>query len=411
MSTVRDEVLPKKLWCYMGGHWQVRERFSNNQKAKYQNALRRPRQPFNNKDLKALNMVCQVHSGQPVVEFKCHGPCSLYKHRDKFSKNQRRNKLRWCLECVAWRSQFDIGDVPVAHPNEDLSQADLAGDPADTHNERDILDAYPFDFVPDDDIQDDDLGGADDMDSDVEDDEYPGAATSFHGYSDDSGGDDDDYYETPILPAKKASRGQQSRADIGQRLSSMSIRDSSSIATSTVPSRQVTATRTTAGNTPNRQPSANITSVGKGTSSKQSLSTTDTNRTAQASTPTFAGCTPGFVPPHLQQAARSGNGGYSSATGTASVVSSDSRAGINNASMYSTVASRKGSGAMRSSGGPTSTAGTTQTGGTGTNIRRRPDRNGWARPDMRRTFDKQTQFATSGADYIETHESGSEDEI
>lgn len=31
--------------------------------------------------------------------------------------------------------------------------------------------------------------------------------------------------------------------------------------------------------------------------------------------------------------------------------------------------------------------------------------------DMRRNFDKQAQFATSAADYIETHESGSEDEV
>lgn len=201
----------------MGAHWQVRERFSNNQKAKYQNALRRSRLPFNNKDLKALNMVCQVHSGQPVVEFKCHGPCSLYKHRDKFSKSQRRNKLRvsllllihpsetnasiqWCLECVAWRSQFDIGDVPVAHPNEDLSQADVAGDSTDTHDERALLEKYPFDYDLDEDIRDDDLGGADDIDSDV-DDEYPGAATVFHGYSDNSDDEDDDYYQVRQISA------------------------------------------------------------------------------------------------------------------------------------------------------------------------------------------------------------------
>lgn len=159
----------------------------------------------------------------------------------------------------------------------------------------------------------------------------------------------------------------------------MSIRKPPSVASSTMPSRQTSASRTTVGNTPNQQMSPNITSVGKGTSSKQSLSTTGTDRTTQASTPTFAGCTPGFVPPHLQ-AARAGNGGYTSATGTASVVSSDSRAGISNASMYSTVASRKGPGAVRFSGGQNSTTGTTQTGKTEPNIRSRPDRNGWARP-------------------------------
>ncbi|KAK8133923.1 hypothetical protein PG984_005935 [Apiospora sp. TS-2023a] len=293
----------------MGEHWQVRERFSKNQKAKYLNALRRTRVPMNNKDIKALNMACQVHSGQPVVEFKCHGPCSLYKHRDRFSKSQRRNRLR-----------------------------------------------------------------------------------------------------TPVLPAKSASRGQSSRTDIGQRLGSMSIRESPKTATSTMSGRQATATRAATENIPGQKMSPSITSTEKGTSSKQSVSSTGTNRTVQASTPTFAGCTPGFVPPHLQ-AARAGNGGYTTATGTSSVVSSDSRAGITNASMYSTTASRKGTGAMRSSGGPTSTAATTQTGRAANNPRRRPDRNGWARPDMRRTFDKQTQFATSAADYIETHESGSEDEI
>lgn len=101
------------------------------------------------------------------------------------------------MECVAWRKQFDIGDVPVAHPNEDLSQADVAGDPADTHDERALLDEFPFDYALDEDIQDDDLGGADDMDSDAEDDDdYPGAATVFNGYSDDSDDEeDDDYYE------------------------------------------------------------------------------------------------------------------------------------------------------------------------------------------------------------------------
>lgn len=52
---------------------------------------------MNNNEIKALNTVCQVHSGQPVMEFKCHGPCSLYKHRDRFSKNQRRNRLRVSL--------------------------------------------------------------------------------------------------------------------------------------------------------------------------------------------------------------------------------------------------------------------------------------------------------------------------
>ncbi|KAK7977534.1 hypothetical protein PG996_003588 [Apiospora saccharicola] len=406
MSTAQDNSLPKKLWCYMGEHWQVRERFSKNQKAKYLNALRRTRVPMNNKDIKALNMACQVHSGQPVVEFKCHGPCSLYKHRDRFSKSQRRNRLRWCLDCVAWRSQFDIGDVPVAHPNEDLSQADVAGDPADAPDDSALLEKYPFDFDLDEDIQDDDLGGADDMGSDSEDDAYLGTAAAFNGYSD-SDDDEDDYYETPVLPAKSASRGQTSRTDIGQRLGNMSIREPSNTATSTMSSRQATVTRD---NTPGQKMSPSITSTGKGTSSKQSVSTTGTNRTVQANTPTFAGCTPGFVPPHLQ-AARAGNGGYTNATGTSSIVSSDSRAGITNASMYSTTASRKGTGAMRSSGGPTSTAATTQTGRAADNPRRRPDRNGWARPDMRRTFDKQAQFATSAADYIETHESGSEDEI
>ncbi|KAK8094547.1 hypothetical protein PG997_001232 [Apiospora hydei] len=402
MSSARDNAIPKKLWCYMAGHWEVREKFSNNQKAKYQNAQRRSRLPMNNSAIKALNMVCQVHSGQPVTEFKCHGPCSLYKHRDKFSKNQRRNKLRWCMECCTWRSQFDIGDVPVAHPNEDLSQTEIPGDSSSAQDDRAMLDQYPYGYALDESIQDDDLGGADDMDSDSEDDNYPSTAQRFNGWSDDSDDDDEDY-ETQILPAKSDSHGQSSRADISQSLSNMSLGASSKAASTVKQSGQASAT--------GRQVSPSVTTMGNGTSSKRTTPMVGSSQSSQASAPAFAGCTPGFVPPHLQ-AARAGNGGYSSAAGSASVVSSDSRAGITNASMYSTTeASRSGNAGRASSGRPSSTLATTQTGNTATNIRRRPDRNGWARPDQRRNFDKQTHFSTSAADYIEAHESGSEDEI
>ncbi|KAK8039232.1 hypothetical protein PG993_007643 [Apiospora rasikravindrae] len=396
-----DNAIPKKLWCYMADHWEVREKFSNNQKAKFQNAQRRSRLPLNNPAIKALNMVCQLHSGQPVTEFKCHGPCSLYKHRDKFSKNQRRNKLRWCMECCTWRSQFDIGDVPVAHPNEDLSQTEMPGDSSSAQDDRAMLDQYPFDYAPDENIQDDDLGGADDMDSDSEDDNYPSTAQRFNGWSDSD--DDDEDYETQILPAKSISHSQSSRAEISRSLSNMSMEASSKTASTVKQSGHAS----TAG----RQMSPSVISVGNGTSSKRAMPMVGSSQPLQASAPTFAGCTPGFVPPHLQ-AARAGNGGYSGANGSASVVSSDSRAGITNASMYSTTeASRSVPAARASSGRPTDTVATTQTGNTGNNIRRRPDRNGWARPDQRRNFDKQTHFSTSAADYIEAHESGSEDEI
>ncbi|KAK8087022.1 hypothetical protein PG994_001996 [Apiospora phragmitis] len=411
MSTVRDNAMPKKLWCCLTSHWEVRERFSNNQKAKFQNAQRRSRLALNNPAIKALNMVCQLHSGQPVAELKCHGPCSLYKHRDKFSKNQRRNKLRWCMDCCTWRSQFDIGDVPVAHPNEDLSQTETAGNPTRVQNDMALLARFPFDYALDEATQDDDLGGADDMDSDLEDDEYPSAAQQFNGWSDsDDGDEDDEVLYTQILPARSVSHGQSSQTDIGQRLGNMSLGASSNIALAAKRSGQATRTATPTENTPGRRMSPSVTSVWNDSSSKQTVSMGGNSRASEASTPAFAGCTPGFVPPHLQ-AARAGNGGYSSATGTPSVVSSDSRAGITNASMYSSEFSRNGPAARGPVGRPISTSATTQSGNAGNNTRRRPDRNGWARPDQRRNFDKQTHFATSAADYIETHESGSEDEV
>ncbi|KAK8025621.1 hypothetical protein PG990_003444 [Apiospora arundinis] len=406
MATARDNAIPKKLWCYMAEHWEVQEKFSKNQKAKFQNAQRRSRLPLNNPAIKALNMVCQVHSGQPVTEFKCHGPCSLYKNRDKFSKNQRRNKLRWCIQCCEWRKQFDIGDIPVAHPNEDLSQTDVGGNLARAQDEKALFDKLAFDFELDENVGDDDLGGADDMDSDSEDADSSVAPAVFNGWSD----SDDDEYDDEVLPAKSVARGKSTTADVSQRLGDLSLRTSCSNATTRGPSAQASVTTRVTENTSTRQLSSGVTSAGNGASFKQSISSVTTSRNGQANAPAFAGCTPGFVPPHLQ-AARSGNGGYASPSGTPSVISSDSRAGITNASVYTSQASSKALPASKSLGGQTSTGVTTDTSNSRNIIRRRPDRNGWARPDMRRNFDKQTQFATSRADYIETHESGSEDEV
>ncbi|KAK8130232.1 hypothetical protein PG999_002612 [Apiospora kogelbergensis] len=392
MAAARDDALPKKLWCHTAEHWEVQEKFSKNQKAIFHNALRRARQPLNNPAIKALKMVCQLHSGQPVTEFKCHGPCSLFKHRDKFSKSQRRNKLRWCIECCEWRKRIDFDEVPVAHPNEDLSQAGVEDHPSGAQNEKALLEQYPFGYEKDDGTRDDDFDGDDDMDSDVDDDDIIDASVVFNGWSDDDGDDyDDDEVYVKVLPAKSVAPGKSNSSGIDQRLGNLSLRTPSSNATTRRPSKQASVTT--------RHMS----------SSQQSTSSITNSRTAQVEVPTFAGCTPGFVPPHLR-AARAGHGGYASLSGTASVISSDSRAGITNASVYTSQASRDptASGSLRQA----SAGATSQTSVSGDPARRqRPDRNGWARPDMRRNFDKQMHFATTSADYVETHESGSEDEI
>ncbi len=68
------------------GEWRTRSDFSNNQLARYDQALR------NHKATPAKTGIrCTEHINKQAVELKCQGPCGRWREMRFFSRSTRRN--------------------------------------------------------------------------------------------------------------------------------------------------------------------------------------------------------------------------------------------------------------------------------------------------------------------------------
>ncbi|GJC82599.1 hypothetical protein ColLi_05437 [Colletotrichum liriopes] len=79
--------LPEKFRCKTGGEWKPWSSFSKKQQKLVQDKLSRRARI----DAANTGMVCRIHSGEPVKEIQCEGPCNRILVLDKFSKNNRTN--------------------------------------------------------------------------------------------------------------------------------------------------------------------------------------------------------------------------------------------------------------------------------------------------------------------------------
>jgi hypothetical protein len=75
--------LPNRFICKIGGEWRPISHFSKKNLAKIEG--------MNKVDPKNTGMVCRTHSGQPVAELRCKGPCGLDRPLDEFSSASRIN--------------------------------------------------------------------------------------------------------------------------------------------------------------------------------------------------------------------------------------------------------------------------------------------------------------------------------
>ncbi|ETS77385.1 hypothetical protein PFICI_11259 [Pestalotiopsis fici W106-1] len=117
----QNGALPQTFKCSIGGEWKPNSSFSNKQLAKWRSAKR----SHNDRVTPAsIGLICREHSGEPATGLKCNGPCGLWKARDQFSGNQRRNNLPWCIACTQWQVEQDYDTVPLAAPNEINEAAD-----------------------------------------------------------------------------------------------------------------------------------------------------------------------------------------------------------------------------------------------------------------------------------------------
>lgn len=122
--------------CRVGGEWKPSDCFSKNQLAKWHQARRSRNSTTNAAN---IGLTCREHSGEPNLGLHCNGPCGLWKAREQFSTNQRRNNLRvrkyptflnlfyplltfylleWCIACTQWQAEQTYDSIPQAAPNE-----------------------------------------------------------------------------------------------------------------------------------------------------------------------------------------------------------------------------------------------------------------------------------------------------
>ncbi|KAK1983196.1 hypothetical protein LZ30DRAFT_789102 [Colletotrichum cereale] len=107
---------PDKFRCKTGGEWKPLSSFSNKQQKLVQNKLNRRVRI----DAANTGMVCRIHSGEPVKEIQCEGPCNQILVLDQFSKNNRTNGVNICKACQHWVNTQEPGYAPWAGPNTDL---------------------------------------------------------------------------------------------------------------------------------------------------------------------------------------------------------------------------------------------------------------------------------------------------
>ncbi|KZL79874.1 hypothetical protein CI238_02335 [Colletotrichum incanum] len=107
---------PEKFRCKVGGEWKPWSSFSKKQQKLVQDKLNRRARI----DAANTGMVCRIHSGEPVKEIQCEGPCNQVLVLDKFSKNNRTNGVNICKACQHWINTQEPGYAPWASPNTGL---------------------------------------------------------------------------------------------------------------------------------------------------------------------------------------------------------------------------------------------------------------------------------------------------
>ncbi|KAF9877799.1 hypothetical protein CkaCkLH20_04934 [Colletotrichum karsti] len=108
--------VPAKYRCSLGGEWKPLQGFSKRQQKILQDK-------FKNRsriDPANTGMICRVHSGEPLKEILCEGPCNEVRVLDDFAKNNRTNGVYICKHCQHWTNVQEPGYAPWAAPKNKL---------------------------------------------------------------------------------------------------------------------------------------------------------------------------------------------------------------------------------------------------------------------------------------------------
>ncbi|KDN66011.1 hypothetical protein CSUB01_00677 [Colletotrichum sublineola] len=146
MNTQNDGgKLPDKFRCKTGGEWKPWSSFSSKQQKLVQGKLSRRVRI----DAANTGMVCRTHSGEPIKEIQCEGPCNRILALDQFSKNNRSNGVNICKACQHWVNTQEPGYAPWAGPKTDLDPLEEKDDfesrlPTDPSDLFDLHDYQPL---------------------------------------------------------------------------------------------------------------------------------------------------------------------------------------------------------------------------------------------------------------------------
>nr|XP_036585880.1 stc1 domain protein [Colletotrichum truncatum]KAF6796071.1 stc1 domain protein [Colletotrichum truncatum] len=105
--------VPERFRCDLGGEWKPFSSFSKRQQKIVTDKLERRIRI----DAANTGMTCRMHSGEPVKEIQCEGPCNEIRVLDDFSKNNRSNGVYVCKFCQHWTNSQEPGYTPWAAPS------------------------------------------------------------------------------------------------------------------------------------------------------------------------------------------------------------------------------------------------------------------------------------------------------
>ncbi|KAK1841181.1 hypothetical protein CCHR01_16198 [Colletotrichum chrysophilum] len=116
--------MPESFRCDLGGEWRPWGAFSKRQQKLVTDRLSR------GANINAANtgMICRQHSGEPVKEIQCEGPCNKIRILDDFSKNNRTNGVNICKHCQHWTNTQEPGYAPWAAPEQTLDPVEKLDD-------------------------------------------------------------------------------------------------------------------------------------------------------------------------------------------------------------------------------------------------------------------------------------------
>ncbi|KAI0162398.1 Stc1 domain-containing protein [Pestalotiopsis sp. NC0098] len=452
-----DQALPSAFKCRVGGEWKPSDCFSKNQLAKWHQARRSRNSTTNAAN---IGLTCREHSGEPNLGLHCNGPCGLWKAREQFSTNQRRNNLRWCIACTQWQAEQTYDSIPQAAPNEvneDTHEhegvTDLAGgigfdDDDEDYSDDGIITSSSLTTRT---YDDGDYNGSDDDDDNyhqgiAEEDYNPTASVYGHGHyfepdEDEESSDDDNITVSNVGPARNPSQGsavgttdtQQAAAD----------RLSSHAAPLALSDAQVSGPAFSSSFGPDSHAGHNFAEdwVPEHLGRNDNLAALRTggllqrhvlgsgSNTPSGSIMSASGQTEIGLPRYTASSVRHGTSA-SFLSSAASVVSSDSRAGlatVSNGSQAGSNDNRRSPGAQSYDAydaqgnvhrrvarpGNSTTAGSSRVSNQRSQTLKAPKGNGnFARVEQRKNFDViRLPKAQTGANHIAVYDSGSEDEF